>query len=43
MLKRTFVEGGRVEWKRVINGIWDVEEEIEVHAVLERRAGVVLV
>jgi len=33
----------RVEWKRVISGIWDVEEEIEVHAALERRAGVVLV
>jgi len=33
----------RVGWKQVISGIWDVEEDIEVHAVLERRAGVVLV
>jgi len=33
----------RVGWKQTINGIWDVEDEIEVHAVLERRAGVVSV
>ena len=26
-------------WKQVISGIWDVEGEIEVHEVLERRAG----
>ena len=30
----------RVEWRRVIAGIWDVEHEIEVPEVLERRAGV---
>jgi len=31
----------REGWRQVVNGIWDVEQEIEVHEVLERRAGVV--
>ena len=29
----------RVGWKQVIRDIWDVEQEIEVHDVLRRRAG----
>jgi len=33
----------RAGWMQVVKGIWDVEDEIEVHEVLERRAGVVLV
>jgi len=30
----------RIRWKQVVAGIWDVEQEIEVPEVLERRAGV---
>ena len=30
----------RVGWRQVVAGIWDVEQEIEVPEVLERRAGV---
>jgi len=33
----------RAGWRQVIKGTWDVEGEIEVHEVLERRAGVVSV
>jgi hypothetical protein len=31
----------RVAWRRVIEEIWDVESDVEIHAVLEHRAGVV--
>jgi len=31
----------RAGWRQVIDGIWDVKQEIEVHGVLKRRAGAV--